>query len=34
LAEAGIWNPLLAAVQAQADAAGQLNWDPILSMAP
>jgi transposase len=25
--KAGIWNHLLAAVQAQADAAGQLNWD-------
>ena len=25
--KAGIWNQLLAAVQAQADAAGQLNWD-------
>jgi transposase len=24
---AGIWSQLLAAVQAQADAAGQLNWD-------
>lgn len=24
---AGVWNQLLAAVQAQADAAGQLNWD-------
>jgi transposase len=25
--KAGIWGPLLAAVQAHADAAGQLNWD-------
>jgi transposase len=25
--KAGIWKQLLAAVQAQADAAGQLNWD-------
>jgi transposase len=24
---AGIWGRLLAAVQAQADAAGQMNWD-------
>lgn len=24
---AGIWNQLLAAVQAHADAQGQLNWD-------
>lgn len=24
---AGIWNRLLAAVQAHADAQGQLNWD-------
>jgi len=25
--KAGIWNQLLAAVQAQADADGQINWD-------
>ena len=26
--QAGIWTQLFAAVQAQADAQGQLNWDP------